>query len=184
MIKRCIMIFPKFENGQIIDRIREQYDPLTNHVRPHMTLVFPFDSDIGAAEIKEHISSAIIGMPPFEVILHGITPVYHPRNYLFLNVQKGRDELVELHRRIYTGILQGYYPEWLKDKAFLPHMTVGLIDDEEAFKKAILATSQIDDSFRTTVDEIGVEIIDENEDSIMEMTVPLGNREVNRAWDT
>jgi hypothetical protein len=36
MLKRCIMIFPKFENGQIIDKVRERYDPLANHVRPQL----------------------------------------------------------------------------------------------------------------------------------------------------
>lgn len=40
------MIFPKFENIKIIDEIRDKYDPLANHVRPHITLVFPFESNI------------------------------------------------------------------------------------------------------------------------------------------
>ncbi len=46
MIKRCIMIFPQFENIEVIDKIRNKYDPLANHLRPHITLVFPFDSNI------------------------------------------------------------------------------------------------------------------------------------------
>ena len=46
MSERTIMIFPKFSNMEIIDRIRRNYDPLADLVRPHITLVFPFHSDI------------------------------------------------------------------------------------------------------------------------------------------
>ena len=42
MSERTIMIFPKFSNMEIIDRIRRNYDPLADLVRPHITLVFPF----------------------------------------------------------------------------------------------------------------------------------------------
>lgn len=74
MLKRCIMIFPKFENGQIIDKVREQYDPLANHVRPHITLVFPFDSDLETNRLEEHISTVLSEITPFEIILNGVTP--------------------------------------------------------------------------------------------------------------
>lgn len=41
---RTIMIFPEFEEMEIIDEIREKYDPLARLVRPHITIVFPFIS--------------------------------------------------------------------------------------------------------------------------------------------
>lgn len=173
MLKRCIMIFPKFDNGQIIDKIRERYDPLANHVRPHITLVFPFDSDIGTIELKEHISSVLSEITAFEIILNGITPTNNFGKYLFLNIQKGNDEIIELHKRLYTDILQNYYPEWLKGKVFLPHMIVGNFSNEEEFEAAINETRDIVDSFKATVNEISVEIIDENEDSIIELNIPL-----------
>lgn len=168
MLKRCIMIFPKLENGQIIDKIREKYDPLANHVEPHITLVFPFNSDIGTKELREHISSVLSEITPFEIILNGITPTNNFGKYLFLNIQKGNNEIIELHKRLYTGILQNYYPVWLKGIAFLPHMTVGNFDSKEEFEMAINETKNIVDSFKTTVNVISVEIINENEDSIIE----------------
>ena len=173
LLKRCIMIFPKFENIEIIDKIRTLYDPLANHVRPHITLVFPFDSDIETNELKEHISSVLSKFTPFEIILNGITPNNNFGRYLFLNIQKGNDEIIELHKSIYTGILLNHYPEWLKGKAFLPHMTVGSFDNEEEFEIAINETKNIVDSFKTIVNEISVEIIDENEDSIIELNIPF-----------
>ena len=38
MSLRTIMIFPEFDNINIIDEIREKYDPLAELVRPHMTV--------------------------------------------------------------------------------------------------------------------------------------------------
>lgn len=46
MITRTIMIFPEFENIDVINDIRNKYDPLADLVLPHITLVFPFDSEL------------------------------------------------------------------------------------------------------------------------------------------
>ena len=142
MIKRCIMIFPHFENQQIIDNIRKKYDPLAKCVRPHISL-------------------------------SGITPSTLAGNYLFLNVKEGNAQIVEIHKRLYKGILKEFYPQWPKEIEFLPHMTVGNISDLNAFEMAVEETKNVDDVFETTVDTISVEIIDENEDSIIELNIPL-----------
>lgn len=173
MQKRCIMIFPEFENGKIIDEVREKYDPLSNHVKPHITLVFPFDSDIETNQLKEHLSSIISRYEPFEVILNQIAPARSFGKYLFLNIQQGSDKIIELHKSLYTGILEPYFPQWLKGEIYLPHMTVGSIDKEEDFIQAINETQNIHDTFKTIVKKVSVEIIDENEDSIIELNIPL-----------
>jgi 2'-5' RNA ligase len=173
MLKRCIMIFPKFENSKIIDRIREKYDPLASHVKPHITLVFPFDSDIETNVLREHISSVLSNITAFQVTLNGITPTNSFGKYLFLNIQKGSNEIIKLHKTLYTGVLEDYFPEWLRGHVFLPHMTVGNFDNEDDFAMAINETKNIIESFKTIVNEISVEIIDENEDSIIELNIPL-----------
>ena len=53
MSLRTIMIFPEFENMDIIDRIRDKYDPLARLVRPHITLVFPFENEMSNETIEE-----------------------------------------------------------------------------------------------------------------------------------
>lgn len=173
MLKRCIMIFPEFKNQNIINEIRERYDPLASHVRPHITLVFPFDSCIKTAELKNHLTSGLAQQKIFDIVLGGFTLTRSYGNYLFLNIKKGKERIINIHRNLYTGILEGYYPEWLKNGFFLPHMTVGCIEDEKAFLEAADKIKGIDDLFQTTVEEISVEIIDENEDSIIELNIPL-----------
>ena len=173
MLKRCIMIIPEFENGGVIDEIRKKYDPLANHVRPHVTLVFPFESDIASDELREHVFRAVSGFAPFGLTLSGIIPMDSFGKYLFLLVAEGRDEVKALHKRLYTGILEKYYPERLRENAFLPHMTVGYFDGENELKKAVEETKNICDSFKTVVNEIYTEIIGEDEDSKIEFAVPL-----------
>ncbi|MBL4937690.1 2'-5' RNA ligase family protein [Clostridium sp. YIM B02515] len=168
MIKRCIMIFPHFESGHVIDEIREKYDPLANHVRPHITVVFPFESNITSEMLKEHIINVLSEFKPFELVISGITPSINFGRYLFLNVAKGSEEIIKIHRKLYTGVLEEYYPKWLIGNKFMPHMTVGNLEDEEAFKRAINDTKHFSDSFKTIVNKVSVEIIDENEDSIIE----------------
>lgn len=168
------MIFPKFKNEHVIDAIRKKYDPLAEHVRPHITLVFPFESDIETNKLKEHIEIMISGIKPFQITLSGITPSIAPvGNYLFLNIKEANAEIIELHKKLYKGILNEFYPAWLKDIDFLPHMTVGCISDLDDFKKAIEETENINDIFETNVENVSVEVIDQNEDSIIELTIPL-----------
>ena len=76
MRERTIMIFPKFNNMEIIDSIRKKYDPLADLVRPHITLVFPFQSDITDAKLGSHIENAIAGISPFSLHLAGIFKLF------------------------------------------------------------------------------------------------------------
>ena len=52
MNTRTIMIFPEFDNIDVINDIRKKYDPLVDLVLPHITLVFPFDSELTNEELK------------------------------------------------------------------------------------------------------------------------------------
>ena len=49
------MIFPQFNNIETIDEIRDRYDPLAKLVCPHITLVFPFESEITNDEVQEKL---------------------------------------------------------------------------------------------------------------------------------
>ena len=173
MVERCIMIFPEFNNMKIIDEIRDKYDPLASHVRPHITLVFPFFSNISPDMLKGHMEDVLSDINSFKIMVKDITPVQSFGNYLFLNIEVGKEEINMIHRRLYTGILESYLPQWLTNDEYHPHMTVGKIENREEYKAAILEAKDIDDIFETMVDKVSVEIIDENKDSIIEMEIEL-----------
>ncbi len=168
MQKRCILIFPKFHNIKTIDLIREKYDPLHNHIRPHITLVFPFTSNITTTQLKTHLTESLASFKPFNITLQGITGTKD--HYLFLNLTQGKNELIELHDRLYTGILKEFLH---KELTYIPHLTVGRIEDDIGFKKELIDLKDFNEIFQTQVEEISVEIIDENQDSIIEIELPL-----------
>ena len=53
------MIFPEFEKMEIIDEIRKKYDPLANFVRPHITIVFPFENQMSNHDIADILSDRL-----------------------------------------------------------------------------------------------------------------------------
>lgn len=64
-------------------------------------------------------------------------------------------------------------PQWLRNSEYYPHMTVGKVDSKEEYELAILEVRDVADTFETMVNKVSVEIMDESEDSIIEMEVEL-----------
>lgn len=176
IMKRCIMIVPKFDNREIIDSIRKKYDPTESFLEAHITLVFPFESVIDDDTIETHVIKTTAKIEPFEVVLQGIKSDKSFDNCIFLEVVKGIEELTKLHNNLYAGILEQYMPKWLDDIKFIPHMTVGKFQSKDELDRAITELKNIKDVFRSKVSEIEVEIIGEKSSSIIENTIKLGGR--------
>ncbi len=176
MLRRTIMIFPQFDNINAIDEIREKYDPLANHVRPHITLVFTFESNLTSLEIKEHLEKVLSEISSFRLAMHVVIKIDNPLGmYLFLNINEGVEEIKKLSLKLYEGILEPYKADWFNEKTFLPHMTLGNFTSREELDNAYEDVISIKEKFTTKVDKISVEIIDENEDSIIEVEMNLRN---------
>jgi 2'-5' RNA ligase len=167
-VLRAIHIFPEFKNAASIDRLRENYDPLFHLIRPHITLVFPFDSDISTHALEKHVQSAVRVHSPFRITLQGITG--HPGGYLFLNVKVGNDQIIALHDKLYSGILKPYLNRTLP---YIPHLTVGRLTDEHDFQDALVQTEAFSETFDTIVEEIVTEVIDPSGTSTIELRTPL-----------
>ncbi|MCA1055747.1 2'-5' RNA ligase family protein [Rossellomorea aquimaris] len=163
MINRSICIFPEFQNQGEIDRVREIYDPLYSFVPPHITLVHPFKSNLPTSELIDHINNCLDGMNAFDIRLRDLSG--SQGEYLFLKVKKGNDSIIELRDRMYKGILKEFQA---RDIPYIPHLTVGRMDNEEAFRKALERTKHFQSSFETTVTHIAVETIAEDGQSTIE----------------
>jgi len=172
-LTRCIMIFPDFANLPEIQCIREQYDPLYRCVAPHVTLVFPFTSDLTGTAVANHLQNAVQEIAPFKLVMQGVKPNTIGGKYLFLEVIEGTKELNLLHNRLYSGLFSAYKPDFLKHYAFHPHMTVGKFVNDLELQTAINATEIVTTRFETTVNKISVEIIDGCDNSIIETEVCL-----------
>ncbi|KEO84427.1 hypothetical protein EL26_04820 [Tumebacillus flagellatus] len=167
-MKRAIHIFPRFDNAEEIHCLRQKFDPLANLIPPHLTLVYPFESDWSAEQVQAHCQDVLQGFQPFDLTLRGITGT--PDWHLFLNVKRGNDEIIALHDRLYSGLLQ---PFLYRKVTFVPHLTVGHLTNVETFESSLAATQEFDHIFTCRVDEITVEVIEPDESSTVEGTVRL-----------
>jgi 2'-5' RNA ligase len=169
LIKRSISIFPQFENSGPIHELRKKYDPLHNLIPPHITLVFPFISNITTEELTMHMKCVLAGEKPFSIKLTGITG--ERDSYLFLNVKEGNDGIIRLHDKLYSGLLTEFL---FRKVSYNPHLTVGRISDEVQFENALNVTEGFNEVFTTTVSQIVSEVIDEEGRSHPEIHWNLG----------
>ncbi len=160
--KRDILIFPKFDNMNIIDGIRNKYDRLANLVEPHITLAFPFKDKISNNDLINKLSSLLKNYHPFDVTFKGVS--LSDDNYILLNCIKGDKEILKLHDDIYMGIIPHHLRKSIQ---YIPHITLGQADNLEDFPS-------FNHEFITTIDEVSIEFIGENEESIIIKNIKLG----------
>ncbi len=164
MVTRTIMIFPEFENIEIINDIRKKYDPLVDLVLPHITLVFPFNSELTNEELNLHLKECLNDTQSFKVELKGFSKQENKYgNYLFLNVVQGIDEIKNIHDSLYKDKLK----QFDAGNDYVPHMTVGNLSSIDLFDKAFDDVNKCNDKFSTVIKKISVEMIGEHEESII-----------------
>ena len=150
---RDILIFPELDDVSLIQDIREEYDELANIVPPHITLAFPFDSEITNGELDKRLKKILSGYKEFSITLSGVSYHYDEHvgvYYMYLDITQGYDTIYEISQRIYREILNKEVPE-----KYIPHITLGSVEE----KNNII----LDHVFNTTVKNIVVEDIGENE---------------------
>lgn len=128
---RTIMIFPAFKNISIIDDIRNRFDPLCEKVRPHITLVFPFESTRSHDEIYHYLDNILNDVRAFELKLQGVS---RAGCWIHLNVKSGQKELQMIHEKLYLQEFVQYKPFWLEK--YIPHLTIGQFETESEAERA------------------------------------------------
>jgi len=112
--------YPKIDKSKI-NEFRHKYDPYVNLVDSHITLVFPVPSEIGLGELINHVSRQLTGWQPFEAEIKGLEKSWD--HWLFLTLEGGNKKVIELHDKLYEGILSPYLRS---DIEFVPHIAIGL----------------------------------------------------------
>lgn len=160
--KRDILIFPKFDNMKIIEKIRNKYDRLSNLVAPHITLAFPFNDKISNEDLFSKLSALLKKHSHFEVTFKGIS--LSDDNYILLNCVKGNYEILKLHDDIYEKIIPSHFKKSIK---YIPHITLGQADNLKDF-------SNFNYEFTTIINGVSIEFIGSNEESIIIKNIKLG----------
>lgn len=171
MTNRCILIFPQFENVSVIDEIRKKYDPNYLNVPPHITLVFPFESNISKEQLLAHVKNTLHNTKCFCLKLGNLVKKHSKEYYLMLEVTEGSDKVKELHEKLYEGILANFKPSW--PDGFMPHMTIGQFGDEAGLEAVYNSLSGVHEQFSARICKVSVEIIGSKSESIIEFELPL-----------
>lgn len=161
---RTIMIFPEFDNIDIINGIREKYDPLAKLVRPHITIVFPFELDISNEELAMILENRLDNVKQFEIEMKGFSKCEDRfGNYLFLNMIKGEEIIMHLHDLLYSNEFRAFD----LGVHYMPYMTVGNLSNAIELNNAYEAVKEINTVFKSKIRKISVEMIGEKEESII-----------------
>lgn len=161
---RTIMVFPEFENMDVIQRIRKEYDPLANLVQPHITLVFPFKSRMGKEELSDILERRLRTVRPFWLTLCGISKQTDQfGNYLFLNVRQGKAELSSVHQILYANEFQNFD----SGLPYLPHMTIGKLPNKDLLEDAYSHVRSVNDTFNAVINKVSVEEIGQKGESVV-----------------
>ena len=163
---RTILIFPEFQNMAVIDDLRRRYDPLANLIRPHITLVFPFESALSNQSLAEILRQVLVEIHPFPIQVTGFTKqVNQFGNTLMLDVTRGEEILRQIHDEFYRR----EFREFDAGIPYAPHITVGNFKTPEELEKAWQEVQTLSEVFETTIRRVSAEMIGPNGESIIIM---------------
>ncbi|MCF6137329.1 2'-5' RNA ligase family protein [Pseudalkalibacillus berkeleyi] len=151
---RAISIFLKRSNLECVEMIRSKYDDLFHKIPPHITLVFPFRSDLTLEACIEHMHSCLQGYESFSIRLEGLKVA--DDGCLFLLVRDGKEQIEQLNRSLYSGPLRTYKSE---EHTFIPHVTIGRFNHIEQAKAVQKKVAQLIPNLSLLVDRITLESI-------------------------
>jgi 2'-5' RNA ligase len=169
-VQHAIIAFPTLRLSDRVESIRRRFDPLATLLGAHVTLVFPFADESIEPRLDQHIAQAIAGVAPFDF---GLTvPTAGDGGYLFLNVTAGAGHFVQLHERLYTGVLA---PHRSPTHSYIPHITIGRLANADLLLTAAAeARSLLDETLVGRVDKLAVFRLDDPLRGAVTSTVSLG----------
>jgi len=140
MTRRVLVVFPRIATctawSQVLS-FRDRFDPLARRVPPHLTLVHPFTDTLSDSALEDHVRSVATTLSIFPIKLEGVT--LHEGEYVFLNVARGGEDLVNARNKLYQGILALHCN---RDNKFIPHMTIGRVAPDQV-RGALAASSEL-----------------------------------------
>ncbi len=114
----AMIIFLPQPLDAVIAPLRERFDPIYSLVSSHITIVFPFETQMRIEEIAAAVSAETQKQPAIEIELDSIGDFY-PRSPIIYWKIKKNNELCELYYRLYSQLGVA-----LPHKIYEPHVTV------------------------------------------------------------
>ena len=141
----AVVAYPRLDEAdrQRIEAFRSKHDPQAARLGVHFTLVFPFDGS--PAGIGPEVVRVAGSTPPIPFAIDRVEVVpdaLEDRNLVLLVPADGREPIVGLHDRLYSGTLERHLR---LDIPFVPHMTVGAAPNSQS---ARVVAEELEAGFR------------------------------------
>ena len=117
--QRAIVAFPEPPLAAV-EVFRVVHDPLATRLAAHVTLVFPFASAATDLQLVAHLRRVCRRWPHLPLTLAGVGA--YAARWVHLRVTRGAEALIELHDRLYRGVLSPYLR---REFSYEPHVTIG-----------------------------------------------------------
>lgn len=170
--RRAIVAFPETTALAAIESLRRELDPQASFIAAHLTLVFPFVHEGVPHDLGAHIEQAMDGLGSIVLTLSEVTVV--DSEYVFLEVGAAREQIVELHERLYSGNLARHRS---REHVYRPHVTIARSADAIVRARAVArAHEEIGLPVAATIRDVAMFRIDGPSAGEIELRVPLGRR--------
>lgn len=128
----CGVIFVSEEVERAVGEPYKRCNPIASYVRPHLTLLFPLETELQPSEVCAHFESVTSQVDMFDIRLDGVR--LRPQDLLiYLGVSEGAEELRSLHLELYGGRFGRFLD---RTRTFYPHLTVGRFETEAEMSSA------------------------------------------------
>jgi 2'-5' RNA ligase len=128
----CGVIFVSEEVEKAIRKVYDRHNPLASHVRPHLTLLFPSETELRPGEIYTHFENIASETVRFNIGFNGVK--LRPEDLLaYLDVSEGAGRLRLLNRKLYSGEFEELLD---RDRPFYPHLTLGRFETKVEMNRA------------------------------------------------
>lgn len=125
--RRAIVWFPPLPADNKIDAFRARHDPLATRIGAHVTLVFPFPTNLTSTQLASHIKRIVGNWPPLPVSFRDIDSL---QDEFCIQVVRDKSEAVTaLHDKLYSGILK---PHLRVEMEYRPHIMLGRVTGNPA----------------------------------------------------
>jgi 2'-5' RNA ligase len=168
--RRAIVWFPPAEVLRDVEAFRIRHDPLASALPAHVTLVFPFESTLSALQVAAHVRRVVARWPQLPVRIERADALLG--EWVNLRMTGGRAAVVELHDRLYRGVLA---PFLRRELHYDPHLTVGRANDADACPAMVEAARvALPHAIEATLDMLTVCALGTDGRIVREHTIGLG----------
>ncbi len=174
--RRAIVWFPPFPIDAPIEPFRRKYDPMADSLPAHVTLVFPFPTNLTVMQLASHIRRIVGNWPSLPVSFRDIEGILD--EFVFLMVRDRADAVVALHDKLYRGILKAYLRD---DIPYLPHVTIGRLPRKPGGNSSMadfetmkgIAEQEVRGEWRCVLKELAIITLHTDGKISIDKTIPL-----------